>query len=349
MKRNSRHLTSLVLLGMVTISSFSACFNITTVTAKADIISAITAPEKGGTYWLTKEQKHRAEELTSVFENSTTELDYSYGENLRDGRGITCGRAGFCTGTGDAILVVKKYTDLKPDNVLAKYLPALTELENKRIQTKHDQEDVSSLDKIGNFISDWATVAKNSDFRAIQDQIVDELYYIPSAKKADLLGLKLPLSRAELYDAIIQHGDERNNDLDSIDSLIARTTEKSGGTPRSNVDEKVWLDNFLTVRRACLSYCYKEGSREEWADSFGRVDVFRSLVKDGNYYLDKPLTIKGTDWDGIVVFLKILNNIINNFIGGISYEKFTKTNYFSGVFNYMSFIFVNCISYNYKF
>ncbi|WP_051560268.1 chitosanase [Clostridium beijerinckii] len=300
MKRNSSHLTSLVLLGIVTLSSFSTYFNMSTVTAKADTVNSMISAEKGGIYWLTKEQKHRAEELTSVFENSTTELDYAYGENLGDGRGITCGRAGFCTGTGDAILVVKKYTDKKPDNILAKYLPALTALESNRIQTKHDQEDVSSLDKIGDFISDWTTAAKDSDFRAIQDSIVDELYYIPSAKKADLLGLKFPLSRAELYDAIIQHGNEQN-DLDSIDSLIARATEMSGGTPRSNVDEKVWLDNFLNIRKACLSYCYKEGSREEWADSFGRVDVFKKLVKEGNYYLDKPITIEGTDWDGIVV------------------------------------------------
>jgi len=300
MEKNSRNLTSLVLLGIVTLS-FSTYYSMKTVTAKADTISITTSAEKVGTYWLTKEQKHRAEELTSVFENSSTELDYAYGENLGDGRGITCGRAGFCTGTGDAILVVKKYTSQKPNNVLAKYLPALTELENNRIKTKHDQSDVSSLDRIGNFILDWADAAKDPDFRSIQDAIVDELYYIPSAKKADLLGLKLPLSRAELYDAIIQHGNEQYNDPDSIDALIARATEKSGGTPRSNVDEKVWLDNFLTVRRASLSYCYKEGSREEWADSFGRVDVFRNLVKEDNYYLDKPITIKGTDWNGIVV------------------------------------------------
>lgn len=301
MKRNSRHLTSLVLLGTLTISSFSACFNIATVTAKADTVSTVTSSKENGAYWLTKEQKHRAEELTSVFENSTTELNYAYGEDLGDGRGITCGRAGFCTGTGDAILVIKKYTDLKPNNVLAKYLPVLTELENNRVKTKHDQADVGGLNKIGNFISDWAAAANDVDFRAVQDTVVSDLYYMPSAKKADLLRLKLPLSRAELYDAIIQHGDEQTNDPDSIDSLIARATEKSGGSPRSGVDEKVWLDNFLTVRRACLSYCYKEGSREEWADSFGRVDVFRNLVEDGNYYLDNPITIKGTDWDGIVV------------------------------------------------
>lgn len=300
MKKNNKYFTSLILLGMVTFLSFSISFNATTVTANADTVNATTSSKKIMSYWLTEEEKHRAEELTSVFENSTPILDYAYGEDLGDGRGITSGRAGFCTGTGDAILVVKKYTDLKPNNVLAKYLPELTALENSRISTKHDQSDVNGLNKIGNFISDWATTAKDPDFKSAQDMIVDELYYQPSAKKADLLGLKLPLSRAELYDAIIQHGNEKN-DLDSIDSLIARATEKSGGTPASNIDEKIWLNNFLAIRKASLSYCYKEGSREEWAQSFSRVDVFSDLVENRNYDLDKPITITVADWDGIVI------------------------------------------------
>lgn len=299
MKNNNKYFTSLILLGMVTISSFSIVSNTTTVTANADTVNAATSSKKVVSYWLTKEQKHRTEELTSVFENSTPVLDYAYGEDLGDGRGITSGRAGFCTGTGDSVLVVKKYTDLKPNNILAKYLPELTALENKRINTNHDQSDVSGLSKIGDFISDWANAAKDPDFKSTQDAIVDELYYQPSAKKADLLGLKLPLSRAELYDAIIQHGD--GQDLDSIDSLIARATDKSGGSPKSQIDEKVWLDNFLSIRKATLSYCYKIDSREEWSESYGRVDVFSDLVKDGNYYLDKPITIKHTDWEGIVV------------------------------------------------
>jgi len=290
MKKNDKYLTSLVLLGMITFLSFSVGFNINTTIANADTIDTTTLSEKVANYWLTEDQKHRAEELTSVFENSTPVLDYAYGENLGDGRGITCGRAGFCTGTGDAVLVVKKYTDLNPNNVLAKYLPELTALENNRISTKHDQADVSGLIKIGNFIADWAIAAKAPDFIAVQDAVVDDLYYKPSALKADLLGLKLPLSRAELYDAIIQHGNEKN-DLDSIDSLIARATEKSGGTPRSHIDEKVWLNNFLAIRKASLSYCYKEESREEWAESFSRVDIFSSLVENENYNLDKTITV----------------------------------------------------------
>jgi chitosanase len=58
---------------------------------------------------LTKEQKKRCEEYTSIFENDTIELQYAYVENIRDGRGYTAGRAGFTTGTADALEVIKKF------------------------------------------------------------------------------------------------------------------------------------------------------------------------------------------------------------------------------------------------
>src|SRR5437870_4798044 len=59
---------------------------------------------------LTVEQKRRAEQLTSLFENGRIELQYSYAEDLGDGRGITTGRAGFTTADGDALEVVTLYT-----------------------------------------------------------------------------------------------------------------------------------------------------------------------------------------------------------------------------------------------
>jgi hypothetical protein len=49
-----------------------------------------------------------------------------YAAALGDGRGITFGRAGFTTGTGDGLAVVEAYVKLRPvNNTLAPYLPAL--------------------------------------------------------------------------------------------------------------------------------------------------------------------------------------------------------------------------------
>src|SRR3954454_8817976 len=71
------------------------------------------------------ERKLRAAQITSTFENSTLELQYDYVENIGDGRGITAGRAGFTSGTGDLLLVIRRYTEAKPGNVLASYIPSL--------------------------------------------------------------------------------------------------------------------------------------------------------------------------------------------------------------------------------
>src|SRR5687767_7600966 len=62
------------------------------------------------------ERKTHAAQITSTFENATVKLQYDYAENIGDGRGITAGRAGFTSATGDLLLLVRRYTEMKPDN-----------------------------------------------------------------------------------------------------------------------------------------------------------------------------------------------------------------------------------------
>ena len=73
-------------------------------------------------------QKIICEQITSFFENLSTDFAYDYVEDLHDGRGITCGRSGFCTGTGDCYMVVKRYDERRPGSPLAKFLPELLRL-----------------------------------------------------------------------------------------------------------------------------------------------------------------------------------------------------------------------------
>ena len=101
---------------------------------------AETALVSGG---LTAVQKKKAEMLTSIWENSTTNLQYGYCQDIMDDRGYTCGRAGFCTGCGDLVEVVdcfNKKFGTGPQNLLAKYLPALK-----------NGDDTPQIDAIGPF------------------------------------------------------------------------------------------------------------------------------------------------------------------------------------------------------
>lgn len=231
---------------------------------------------------MSPEQKRIAEQLTSIFENGTTEIQYAYTEDLGDGRGITCGRAGFCTGTGDAYVVVDRFGELKPDDPLVEYLPEL-----KRLNSAVQNDDTRGL--VG-FDEAWKRAAETALFRSVQDEVTDVLYWLPSQRHADELGLETPLARAFIFDTIIQHGED--DDPDGLGALISRTIETAGGTPASGVDEKAWLAEFIRIRRADLAHCYEESSRDEWAGSVGRCDAFLLIAKAGNYELQTPFTVE---------------------------------------------------------
>ena len=51
----------------------------------------------GMSRWLNAEQRSRADQLVSIFENGTPLIQYDYAENLDDGRGVTVGQVGFTT------------------------------------------------------------------------------------------------------------------------------------------------------------------------------------------------------------------------------------------------------------
>src|SRR5690242_2052230 len=141
-------------------------------------------------------KKEMAMELVSSAENSTLDWksQYKYIEDIGDGRGYTAGIIGFCSGTGDMLELVRHYTDMKPGNVLAKYLPAL--------------EDVNGSDShagLGSaFVSAWRTAAGDTVFQQAQNDERDGVYFDPAVNqgKADGIGT---LGQFIYYDAIVMH------------------------------------------------------------------------------------------------------------------------------------------------
>jgi chitosanase len=228
----------------------------------------------------TEEQRVLADQIISVFENDTPEIDYAYAENLDDGRGITAGRAGFTSATGDMLIVVERYTQLVPGNPLAVYLPRLRELA---------AEESDSTDGLDNLEDAWGTAAVDSIFRKVQDAVVDEEYYWPAVDHADELGLVFPLSLLNLYDACIQHGD--GDDPDGLQAIISRATAQVGGAPADDIDEHEWLQAFMNIRRSVLLNPADPDTREEWAESVGRVDALIAIFQSGNVNMTPPIVI----------------------------------------------------------
>ncbi|WPF79806.1 chitosanase [Bacillus velezensis] len=239
---------------------------------------------------LNTDQKRRAEQLTSIFENGKTEIQYGYVEALDDGRGYTCGRAGFTTATGDALEVVEVYTKAVPNNQLKKYLPELRRL------AKDESDDISNLK---GFASAWRSLGNDKAFRAAQDKVNDSLYYQPAMKRSENAGLKTALAKAVMYDTVIQHGD--GDDPDSFYALIKRTNKKMGGSPKDGIDEKKWLNKFLDVRYDDLMNPSDEDTQDEWRESVARVDVFRDIVKEKNYNLNGPIHVRSSEYGNFTI------------------------------------------------
>ncbi|MFJ9843199.1 chitosanase [Kitasatospora sp. NPDC101155] len=246
----------------------------TTASRQATAAQRVTA---GG---LTPDQRRRADQLISVFENSTTAIQYAYAENINDGRGVTAGRAGFTTNDGDALKVVRAYTAVSPDNPLARFIPELERL------AAAGSGDTGGLPE-GDYIAAWKQAAEDPAFRQVQDDQVDQRYFTPAMSQADQLGLTTALARAELYDASIQHGN--GSEYDALPALIDRTDAKVG-TP-SAAGERAWLDAFFDVRIDDLNNPANSSTADEWRKSVDRVECLRRIAATGNYDLDGPFSI----------------------------------------------------------
>jgi chitosanase len=227
---------------------------------------------------MTPEQRRRTDQLVSVFENGTTALQYAYVERLGDGRGYTVGR-GFTTANGDALAVVRAYTDVRPGNPLAAYLATLQQL------VAATSDDTSGLP---GFPAAWRAAANDPEFRAAQDRIVDQNSFLPAMAHAGQLHVTSALGRAILFDTVFQHGDDP--DPDGTPALITRTNAVAGGPPGGGVSEGAWLRAFLDVRRADLAHTANPATRARSAQSVDRVDAWRSILDRGNFALDGPIS-----------------------------------------------------------
>jgi chitosanase len=218
-------------------------------------------------------KKEIAMQLVSSAENSSLDwkAQYKYIEDIGDGRGYTGGIIGFCSGTHDMLELVELYTQRKPGNVLAKYLPALREVDGS---DSHEGLDPG-------YTADWKKAAADPEFQKAQNDERDRVYFNPAVKqgKADGVGV---LGQFAYYDAIVMHGD--GDDSTSFSSIRKRALAKAE-PPAQGGDEKAYLNAFLDARVRAME-------QEEAHSDTSRVDTAQRVFLDkGNLALDTPL-----DW-----------------------------------------------------
>ncbi len=218
--------------------------------------------------------KDIAMQLVSSAENSSLDwrAQFGYIEDIGDGRGYTAGIIGFCSGTSDMLALVEAYTRRAPNNRLARYLPALR---NVNGTASH-----AGLDP--NYPADWRAAAADAGFQQAQEDERDRVYFNPSVEQAKADGLRA-LGQFAYYDAIVMHGPGEN----SVSfGGIRRTAMARARTPAQGGDEAAYLNAFLDARVAAMK-------TEAAHSDTSRVDTAqRVFLRAGNLDLRTPLAWK---------------------------------------------------------
>lgn len=217
-------------------------------------------------------KKEIAMQLVSSAENSSLDwkAQYTYIEDIGDGRGYTGGIIGFCSGTGDMLELIEAYTARTPENVLAHYIAAL--------HAVNGTDSHAGLDP--NFVADWHTAAADTLFQQAQDNERDTVYFTPAVQRGKDDGLHA-LGQFIYYDAIVMHGP---GDEPVSFSGIRKAAMAKANTPANGGNETTYLNAFLDERVKAMR---TEAAHEDTS----RVDTEqRVFLNAGNLDLRTPLT-----------------------------------------------------------
>ncbi len=241
--------------------------------ARTTVVFAVAARGAVGRLGLDDpRKKDLAMRLVSSAENSSLDwrAQYGYIEDIGDGRGYTGGIIGFCSGTGDMLEVVRRYTVIAPGNGLAKYLPWL-----RRVNGTDAHTGLGT-----GFVNAWRAAARDTRFQRAQNVVRDITYFNPAVLGAERDGLRT-LGQFAYYDAMVMHGP--GTDAASFGG-IRRAAMSKARTPAQGGSEAAYLSAFLTARTAAMR-------REEAHSDVSRISTAqRVFLRAGNFDLNPTLT-----------------------------------------------------------
>lgn len=222
--------------------------------------------------------KELALELTSTAENATKDWTtaYAYIEDIGDGRGYTGGVVGWCSGTGDMLILLQAHSAIAPGNVLDKYIPKLQQIMGAAYA---DRPALSHTLLDPGFTADWATAGATLAFQQAQRNERDRVYWNPAKAQATTDGLG-NLGLAIYYDVSVNHGP--GNDSESFGGIVAGVKADGTKAPAQGGDEKAFLTAIVDARDVVL---------KGWGDwqANGRSTIHYKLLADNNLTLALPL------------------------------------------------------------
>lgn len=264
------------------------------------------------TWGMTPIQIDTVMQLISLPENGSTQwpLFYNYIEYGDDHavRGYTTTIFGATSGTGSLLRVFQHLREIDPDHPLVvTYMDAMerakggdiTGLEGlahvdgdpTRAKADYSKWEANGRAHLDHIQGDLATLEVDDRWRQAVWRAFLELNWESAAHFcyktgpcADRPGpyLSTALAQGFIVDTSLNHGDCRWwND--------AKTWTRIWDLMESHPeDERAWLKKFMKARKAVL----KSGFQGlDWSKSGDRVELWRTLLRDGNMNLDRPIRV----------------------------------------------------------
>jgi hypothetical protein len=217
-------------------------------------------------------QYQKIDVLVAMGENDAVEPAYDYAENIKDGRGYTVGKVGFCSGTGDFIIVARCYNDLKAGNGLAKYfghrdmsgkaIDGLLYYNDAFVSTMMNQGETKLIDSLAagsSFAKDCATAAADPLYRKCQDDLAASLYMAAAFKHAEERGLRGALTLGFIYDTELNFGedDDPGGTPGALTTIMRADADYGASMPKDFADkpweESKWLGYLIKERTIIMS------------------------------------------------------------------------------------------------
>lgn len=221
--------------------------------------------------------KKRILAIHRVFENARTKLKYDPGE----GPGFKDNF--WSTASGDLVEVLQAYQDQQSINSL-----------DSEILEKFARDKDTDTSTLKGLVDGWNDSMNDHKLRQVRRALLENFYWNPCLEYCEKLGLQLPISKAVMYDTIIQHGD--GNDPDSLGAIL------SSIDMRVEEDEAAWLSEFLYHRQNVLEQAWNQDIREFWKESAVWVEALRQLLGE-NPQLEGKIVISTIYFEAVEVLI----------------------------------------------
>jgi chitosanase len=228
---------------------------------------------------VSESQKKAIDSVLSIFETGRlpSPSAYSTCTILTDGAGISYGKRQCTDRSGTLDKIVDLYISRagKQAEELKQFVPKLATNETAKV----DPRNVPSWAKY--LMGVLKTAGTDPVMQACQDEVFDANYWVPALGHVNQIGLKTALGALVIYDTCIHSGPG------GVAIIRARFPEAA---PCNGGDEKAWVSAYVNARRDWLA----ANKNPIVQGTVYRMDALREIIRVGNWDLNTPLNVRGT-------------------------------------------------------